>query len=91
MSTTQIPTRVRFFNGQFLQAADLVDEQAYHVQMRWRHNLALHSWGIVAGLEPSVDGADTKQAGLVVNRTWMFAAADFSSNPVLHTDQMTYP
>jgi len=31
------------------------------------------------------------QAGLVVNRTWVFAAADFASNQVLHTDQMTYP
>lgn len=43
--------RVRFFEGQFLGADDMTDEQAYHIAMRRRHNLAHHTWGIVAGLE----------------------------------------
>lgn len=50
------PTRVRYYTGQFLQADDLNDDQTYHRQVRWRHNLALHSWGIVAGLEVDVGG-----------------------------------
>ena len=66
MSTNQIPTRVRFYNGQYLQAGDLDDEQTYHVQMRWRHNLALHSWGIVAGLDARVAGTDIKHQQLTV-------------------------
>jgi hypothetical protein len=48
------PVRVRFADRQFLQAADLQAEQRYHREMRWRHNRALHSWGVVAGLTVSV-------------------------------------
>ena len=51
MANDLYPTRVRFTDGQFLQAADLADEQTYHLLMRWRHNLGLHSWGILTGLE----------------------------------------
>ncbi len=43
--------RVHYFEGQFLRTQDFVDEQAYHVAMRRRHNIAHHSWGIVSGLE----------------------------------------
>ncbi len=62
MSTNPIPTRVRYYDRQFLQAADLNADQLYHRQMRWRHNLSLHSWGILAGLEvqpPEGDVSDT--------------------------------
>ena len=38
MSNNQAPTRVRFFPGQFLQAEDLEDEQAYHVAMHRLYN-----------------------------------------------------
>ena len=54
MAIEEYPSRVRFFDGQFLQAQDLTDEQSYHLLMRWRHNLAMHSWGIVTGLPVSV-------------------------------------
>ena len=43
--------RVRYFDGQPLRKQDLVDEQAYHLAMRRRHNAGLHGWGIVHGLE----------------------------------------
>jgi hypothetical protein len=43
--------RVHYFEGQFLRTQDFVDEQAYHVAMRRRHNIAHHTWGIVSGLE----------------------------------------
>lgn len=43
-------TRVHYREGQILRTADLRDEQAYRIQMRCRHNLAHHGWGIVQGL-----------------------------------------
>jgi hypothetical protein len=43
--------RVNYFDRQFLRVQDFTDEQAYHLAMRRRHNLAHHSWGIVEGLE----------------------------------------
>src|SRR5687767_9169717 len=67
MSAEPVPTRVRFYDRQFLQAEDLRAEQSYHLQMRWRHNLAQHSWGIVAGLELRLDGLG-EQARLVIDR-----------------------
>ena len=41
--------RVHFYERQYLRAFDLEAEQAYHLQMRRRLNLALHLWGIVDG------------------------------------------
>ena len=43
--------RVNYFDRQHIRLAELRDEQSYHVQMRRRHNLSHHSWGIVTGLE----------------------------------------
>jgi hypothetical protein len=43
--------RVNYFDRQFLRTQDFVDEQAYHIAMRRRHNIAHHRWGIVAGLQ----------------------------------------
>lgn len=43
--------RVNYFERQFLRSQDFRDEQAYHIAMRRRHNVAHHSWGIVRGLE----------------------------------------
>ncbi|MBA2381289.1 MAG: hypothetical protein H0V73_04185 [Chloroflexi bacterium] len=50
------PTRVRFFAGQVLSAADLEVEQSYHRSKERRHNLLLHGSGIVRGLEVTVQG-----------------------------------
>lgn len=63
------PTRVHFFEGQFLRAADFAAEQAYHLQGLRRHNLAGHGWGIVHGLELVLDegGAPSVLAGLAVD------------------------
>ena len=44
-------SRVHYFEDQFLRTQDFVDEQAYHVAARRRHNIAHHVWGIVVGLE----------------------------------------
>ncbi len=45
-----IEKRVRFFDGQFLQDQDFVDEQKYHLDRSRRHNRQLHLSGIVEGL-----------------------------------------
>ncbi len=53
--SNQTVTRVRYFDRQFLRTQDFVDEQAYHLTMRRRHDIGHHVWGIVSGLEPTVD------------------------------------
>ncbi len=54
-------TRVRYFDGQLLSTADFQTEQDY-VRGRFRRlHRWLHGWGIVGGLEVSVD-----QGGIVV-------------------------
>ena len=42
--------RVRFFDGQYLQDQDFVDEQHYHIDRQRRHNRTLHVGGIADGL-----------------------------------------
>jgi hypothetical protein len=49
MATDEI-TRLHTFQYQTLGAEDLAAEQAYHRDMRRRHHLGPHTWGIVAGL-----------------------------------------
>lgn len=48
----QMPSlsRVSFFDGQRLTAADLADVQARDRQLRWLHNRSLHAWGVAHGL-----------------------------------------
>lgn len=61
-------SRVHYFEGQFLRTQDFVDEQAYHVAMRRRHNIAHHTWGIVSGLEIVVEEANLYvQPGMAVD------------------------
>lgn len=43
--------RPHYYQRQYLGAQDFQDEQAYQRDMRRRHNLAQHQWGIVTGLE----------------------------------------
>lgn len=42
--------RVRFFDGQYLQDQDFVDEQHYQIDRQRRHNRTLHVAGIAEGL-----------------------------------------
>jgi hypothetical protein len=42
--------RLNYFQRQLLGAADFTDEQAYLRNMRRRHNLGPHGWGVVTGL-----------------------------------------
>lgn len=43
--------RLNYYQLQFLGADDFKAEQLYHRDMRRRHNLGPHTWGIVSGLE----------------------------------------
>lgn len=42
--------RVHYYQGQYLGAQDFLAEQQYHRDMRRRHNVGHHTWGIVVGL-----------------------------------------
>jgi hypothetical protein len=54
MSTDDIK-RLYFYERQFLGARDFREEQGYHIEMRRRHLVAHHRWGIVAGLSITQD------------------------------------
>lgn len=62
--------RVLYYEKQFLRPRDFQDEQAYHIEMRRRHNIAHHTWGIVTGLEITQDAATeiwSVQPGMAVD------------------------
>jgi Chaperone of endosialidase len=50
---TAVEKRTRFFDGQFLQDQDFVDEQKYHLDRQRRHNRLLHVAGVAEGLAVS--------------------------------------
>jgi len=43
--------RLNYYEGEYLGAIDFEAEQEYHRDMRRRHNLGPHTWGIVSGLD----------------------------------------
>jgi len=58
--------RPTFFDGRMLDAATLRREQEYVRDKHRRHNLNVHGFGIVSGLEVSVDTSDDSHGGRVV-------------------------
>jgi hypothetical protein len=63
--------RLNYYNSQFLKENDFNDEQLYHNQMRRFHNRALHTWGIVQGLEVaqvSDTASVTVSPGIAIDR-----------------------
>jgi hypothetical protein len=62
-------SRVRYYDQQILRTSDFVDEQAYHLAQRRRHNIGAHIWGIVSGLELALDanGALGVQPGMAID------------------------
>lgn len=61
-------TRVHYFPQQFLRTEDFNTEQAYHLDMRRRHNIAHHIWGVVYGLQLVVEEEGLfLQAGMAVD------------------------
>lgn len=62
--------RTRFFSGQLLTEAELNNEQAYHRAKQRLHNLHLHGWGVVCGLEVvchDCEGWVTVQPGYAID------------------------
>lgn len=64
-----VEKRVRFFDGQFLQDQDFIDEQKYHLDREHRHNRQLHGAGIVEGLTVTAIGPNlvTVAAGTAID------------------------
>jgi hypothetical protein len=63
-----VEKRVRFFDGQFLQDQDFIDEQRYQLDRRHRHNRLLHVSGIADGLEvAAAPNAVTVTAGTAID------------------------
>jgi len=61
-------TRVRYFDKQFLRAADFTDEQEYHLAIHRRHAIAHHTPGILVGLElQSESGAAYVSPGIAID------------------------
>ena len=62
--------RMNYFTHQLLHEQDFKDEQAYHLEMRRRHNRTFHSWGVVEGLEVHQHGEReiTIDAGMAIDR-----------------------
>ncbi len=67
MSSTY-PQRVAFEDHRFVRAVDLEDEQLYHLQRRWQHNLGLHSWGILCGQEVRNIGGTLRQPVVIIHK-----------------------
>lgn len=62
--------RLNFYERQFLRTRDFQDEQSYHIEMRHRHLIAHHTWGIVVGLKIQQDKTSkiwAVQPGLAVD------------------------
>src|SRR5438552_18893064 len=61
--------RPSYFFGQVLGVDEFRDEQTYHVQARRRHDLALHGWGVVTGLDVTAGGGGAVEvsAGVAVD------------------------
>jgi len=55
MSKSDRLQRVHYFTGQVLGEDDFNTEQNYFIQKHRLHNRHLHGWGVVNGLEVSVD------------------------------------
>ena len=62
--------RLNYFNYQFLVDRDFEDEQAYHLQMRRRHNRQMHTPGVADGLTVTKVAANQVRisAGTAVDR-----------------------
>src|ERR1043165_296548 len=55
MKNSAIPSRVNYFDRQFLRRQEFVDEQAYQLALSRRHNIGQHEWGIVVGLDIAIE------------------------------------
>jgi hypothetical protein len=65
---SQTFSRVNYFDRQYLRVNEFTDEQLYQLALRRRHNVTLHSWGIVSGLDIAVEsGALVVHPGIAID------------------------
>jgi hypothetical protein len=55
--------RLHYFTGEFLLEDDFTEEQAYHLDMRRRHNRLSHGFGVVDGLAVTLVAGRQVQVG----------------------------
>ncbi len=60
------PSRPRYFQGRLLTADDLRAEQNYHREKAWLHNRMLHGYGIVSGLDATMEENENGGAQVVI-------------------------
>jgi len=62
--------RLHYFDHQLLVEKDFTDEQTYHLDMRRRHNRALHKFGVAEGLNVRKTGEKevTVDPGIAIDR-----------------------
>jgi hypothetical protein len=66
--TSQTFSRVNYFDRQYLRVNEFTDEQLYQLALRRRHNVTLHSWGIISGLDIAVEnGALVVHPGIAID------------------------
>ncbi len=66
--TSQTFLRVNYFDRQYLRVNEFTDEQLYQLALRRRHNVTLHSWGIISGLDIAVEnGALVVHPGIAID------------------------
>jgi hypothetical protein len=75
--------RLHFYQRQYLGAEDLEAQQTYHRDMRRRHNLGQHTWGIVVGFELIETPRDGDPGGVDVYITRGMAVDAFGREIVL--------
>jgi len=82
-------TRVRYFHGQLLSAADFEQEQNYLRSKQRRHNLLLHGMGIVSGLDVTVEPGHDEGGPLVAVSPGLAIGPD--GEELLVCERMTSP
>src|SRR4051794_30150351 len=71
---TDTVKRMNYYNHQFLRQGDFLAEQKYHLSMRRLHNSALHTPGILNGLDVTPAGGGSATAVLVKSGVAMDSA-----------------
>jgi hypothetical protein len=76
--------RPNYFTYQFLVEKDFQDEQAYHRDMRYRHNRELHSWGVIGS------GLNVEQNGNTSVKVTPGMAIDKDGREIILLEDTTY-
>lgn len=79
--------RNHYFDGKFMVARDFTDETRYHSEKRRHHNVRLHGWGVVCGLQVGAHPSDPCQDRFLTLTPG--AAIDCCGHDILVADEDT--